>query len=158
WTLEACRCDAERGGASMLIDHFQHAPEDFWIRQRHARQRRTLRMWIDAEPERKGRRGKLSAPAFQQQVMDWMERCRRYPFTGDIALDLQLASTRRNPPIIHQVAKHYLDVLGRAVPEARRPGRRRVLYGDDRQIKFLYVDFDQRWRQDSETTAARASV
>jgi hypothetical protein len=112
-------------------------------------------MWVDGEPKRKGQGGKRSAVAFQLQVIDWMERYRRYPFTGPVALDLQFVATRRNPPIIHHAAKHTLDVLGRTLPENIRPRRRSVLYRDDRQVKFLYVDLDQAWEPAGEGAESR---
>jgi hypothetical protein len=36
----------------------------------------------------------------------------------------------------------------------RRPARRSVLYRDDRQVRFLYVDLDQEWsRKDCDGTS-----
>ncbi|GAA3167962.1 hypothetical protein [Nonomuraea roseoviolacea] len=87
-------------------------PDDFWVIQRRARLLRTLRLSIEGEPERKGVRGHRSAVAFQQQVIKQMTAASRRPFTGPVALDLSLKSTRKNPPAIHRVAKHILDLLG----------------------------------------------
>jgi hypothetical protein len=107
-------------------------------------------MRVEGEPERKGRGGKRSAVAFQQQVMDEMERYGRYPMTGPLALDLHFTAARRNPASIHHIAKHALDILGVVLPSNERPRRRGVLYRDDRQIKFLYVDLNQAWQPDGE--------
>jgi hypothetical protein len=74
-----------------------------------------------------------------------MERLRWYPMTGPVALDLHLKAERPNPPTIYRAAKHALDALGPALPCNVRPRRRHVLYHDDRQIKFLYVDLNQAW-------------
>jgi hypothetical protein len=105
-------------------------------------------MQVSGEPERKGRGGERAAAAFQRQVMDEMERYGRFPLTGPVALDLHFRAMRRNPPIIHRVAKHTLDILGPALPGNTRPRRRHVLYRDDRQVKYLHVDLDQAWQRD----------
>jgi hypothetical protein len=120
-------------------------PEDFWILQWRVRWARKLIMRIDGEPARKGDRGKRGAAGFQRQVMDEMQRYGRYPFAGPVALDLHFKAMHRNPPVIYHVAKNVLDLLGPALPAVARPRRRSVLYRDDRQVKLLYVDFDQRW-------------
>ncbi|MFD0733316.1 RusA family crossover junction endodeoxyribonuclease [Planotetraspora mira] len=105
-------------------------------------------MRIEGEPEQKGLRGSRSALAFQQQVVEQMMALSRRPFTGPVALDLHFTSRRKNPPAIHNVAKHVLDLLDDADP-AGRPRRRSVLYRDDRQVKFLYVGLDQAWNQEA---------
>jgi hypothetical protein len=120
-------------------------PENFWILQWRVRWARKLIMSIDGEPTRKGDRGKREAASFQRQVMDQMERYHRYPFAGPVALDLHFRAMRRNPPVIYHVAKNVLDLLGPARPGVARPRRRSVLYRDDRQVKLLYMDLDQRW-------------
>ena len=108
-------------------------------------------MQADVEPAGKCPAGKRSAPEFQRQVMDQMERYGRYPMTGPVALDLHFQAARRNPPGIYRAAKHTLDILGAALPGCERPRRRSVLYHDDRQVKFLYADLDQSWlRNDGE--------
>ena len=121
-------------------------PDYFWILWWRSRRARTLMMQVSGEPERKGSGGGRAAAGFQQQVMDEMERYGRFPLTGRVALDLHFRATRRNPPSIHRVAKHTLDILGPALPGNVRTRRRHVLYRDDRQVKFLYVDLDQAWQ------------
>lgn len=123
-----------------------------WLRRHHQRTRSLI---IESEPASKGRGGERAATALQRQVMDEMERWRWYPMTGPVALDLHLRAARKNPPTIYRAAKHALDALGPAVPCNSRPRRRHVLYRDDRQIKFLYVDLDQAWvRGDPERTGS----
>ncbi|MFI6634279.1 hypothetical protein ACIBI7_35820 [Nonomuraea fuscirosea] len=133
-----------------------NVPEDFWVIQRRARWMRTLRIEVQGEPEQKGARGKRTAVAFQQQVIERMTSLRRRPFNGPVALDLHFKSTRRNPPTIQRLAKHALDVLGKADPTIRA-ARPSVLYRDDRQVKFLYVDLDQGWNRDREFSSILAS-
>ena len=114
----------------------------FWWRSREHRQ---LVIDVAVEPASKGPAGKRSAPEFQRQVMDQMERYHRYPMRGPVALDLHFRAPQRNPPGIHHVVKHTLDLLGPALSGTERPRRRSVLYRDDRQVKFLYAELDQEW-------------
>jgi len=123
-------------------------PEDLQYILWLTRRARRLIMQVNGEPERKGRGGRRSAVAFQQQVMDQMERYGRYPMTGPVALDLHFTAARRNPAGIHHIAKHALDILGATLPGNARLRRRSVLYRDDRQVKFLYVDLNQAWQPD----------
>jgi hypothetical protein len=133
-------------------------PDEFWILWWRSRELRTLRMHVDVEPASKGAAGKRSAPEFQRQVMDQMERYGRYPMTGPVALDLHFQGARRNPPGIHRAAKYTLDILGAALPGCERPRRRSVLYRDDRQVKFLYADLDQSWPRNSGENGRTGSV
>jgi hypothetical protein len=132
-------------------------PEEFWLLLWRSRWGRTLIVQVEGEPRRKSPK---QAPAadFQRQVLDAMERFRRYPFTGPVALDLDFRATRRNPPSIQQLAKNTLDLLGPALPGNERPRRRSVLYRDDRQVKFLYVSLDQAWHRDGPGTPPPGST
>jgi hypothetical protein len=124
-------------------------PDEFWLLLWRSRWGRTLAMQVQGEPRRKAH-NKTPAADFQRQVMDAMDRYRRYPFTGPVALDLHFRTTRRNPPSIYHAAKHALDLLGPVLPGNERPRRRNVLYRDDRQVKFLYIDLDQGWHREAE--------
>jgi hypothetical protein len=130
-------------------DGFLQTPAG-WAIQRAARFPRTILVKVDEEPERKGRRGSRSAASFQRQVLNDMEAFGRHAFTGPVALDLHFVSERKNPPAIYSLAKHVLDVLGMAAPESTRPGRRSVLYKDDKQVRLLYVSHRQRWNSPGE--------
>jgi hypothetical protein len=89
-------------------------PEDLQYILWLIRRARRLIMRIEGEPERKGRGGKRSAVAFQQQVMDEMERYGRYPMTGPLALDLHFTAARKNPASIHHVAStHWISLASR---------------------------------------------
>lgn len=133
-------------------------PDEFWILWWRSRELRALRMHVDVEPASKGAAGKRSAPEFQRQVMDQMERWGRYPMTGPVALDLHFRAVRRNPPGIHRAAKYTLDILGVALPGCERSRRRSVLYRDDRQVKFLYADLDQSWPREISENGRTGSV
>ena len=133
-------------------------PDEFWRLWWGHRQLRKLIMQVDVEPAGKGPAGRRSAAEFQRQVMDEMERYRRYPLTGPVALDLHFRAARRNPPTVQRAAKHTLDILGAALPGCERPRRRSVLYHDDRQVKFLYADLDQNWTRNSGEDGRPGSV
>lgn len=120
-------------------------PDEFWMLWWRSREHRQLVIDVAVEPASKGRAGRRSAPEFQRQVMDWMERYGRYPMRGPVALDLHFRAPQRNPPSIQRTVKHTLDLLVPALPGTERPRRRSVLYRDDRQVKFLYADLDQEW-------------
>jgi hypothetical protein len=133
-------------------------PDEFWRLWWWHRQLRKLIMQVDVEPAGKGPAGRRSAPEFQRQVMDEMERYRRYRLPGPVALDLHFRAARKNPPTVQRAAKHTLDILGAALPGCERPRRRSVLYHDDRQVKFLYADLDQSWMRDSGEDVRPGSV
>jgi hypothetical protein len=63
-------------------------PEEFWMLWWRSREHRQLVIDVTVEPAGKGPRGRRSAPEFQRQVMDQMERYRRYPMRVTAALDL----------------------------------------------------------------------
>lgn len=132
-------------------------PSAVWLgRWRQAYWIRALRLQVDGEPEQKGARGKRGAAGFQKQVVERMVALRRRAFTGPIALDLRFRSTRKNPPTIYKIAKNVLDLLGSADP-AVQPPRRSVLYRDDRQVKFLYVELHQEWADGREAVSGWAA-
>ena len=142
----------------MRLGRSWDVPDEFWRLWWRCRQLRRLVMQADVEPAGKSRAGKRSAPEFQRQVMDQMERYGRYPMTGPVALDLHFQAAQRNPPGIQRAAKHTLDILGAPLPGCERPRRRSVLYHDDRQIKFLYVELDQSWRRNGGENGRPGSV
>ena len=142
----------------MRLGRSWDVPDEFWVLWWRSRALRTLIMQAEVEPAGKGPAGRRSAPEFQRQVMDQMERYGRYPMTGPVALDLHFRAARRNPPGIHRAAKHTLDILGAALPGCERPRRRSVLYRDDRQVKFLYADLDQSWQPDNGENGRSGSV
>lgn len=137
----------------MARDRLWNLPEDMWVFQRHSRYSRTIILQVDGEPAQKGPSGRRSAPAFQRQVIEGMRQYGRHPFTGPVALDLHFTARRRQPPMIHNVAKHVLDLLGPALPENAQPRRRHVLYRDDRQVKFLYVELNHAWQSNDPQSA-----
>ena len=138
----------------MGLSRTWNVPDEFWMLWWRSREHRQLIIDVAVEPAGKGPVGRRSAPEFQRQVIDQMERCRRYPMRGPVALDLHFRAAQRNPPSIYRAVKHTLDLLGPALPGTKRPRCRSVLYYDDRQVKFLYADLDQEWsRKDDDGTS-----
>ncbi len=103
-------------------------------------QRRRRRVYIridDIEPQSK-RMSASNQDKFQAAVAEQLTSIKRSTFRADVALKLDLATTSRNAPQAHTIAKNLLDLLGQ-----RRPGvdwpKRHLLYNDDRQIQALSV-------------------
>jgi hypothetical protein len=104
------------------------------------KQRRRRRVHInidDIEPQSKKMSG-ADRDKFQAVVAEQLMDVKRGTFRGEIALKLDLATTGRNAPQAHTIAKNLLDLL-----DQRRPGidwpQRHLLYKDDRQIQALSV-------------------
>lgn len=103
-----------------------------------SRKVRRVNIWIDdIEPQSK-RMPKSERIRFQTQVATQLTAAKRSTFTGDIALKLQLATTSRNAPQAHTIAKNFLDLLDECDEAVKWP-RRDLLYKDDRQIQALSV-------------------
>lgn len=112
----------------------------------HGRQIRWRRRWlrtrllqINGEPDQKGRRGlEGRTVAAQHGLIDQLEERRWRALAGPVALDVDFYTCATQPPALHRLAKHLLDLLGPARPGVVKR-RRHVLYRDDRQVKLLYV-------------------
>jgi hypothetical protein len=106
----------------MVADRAWDVPEDFWIHLWRSREHRQLIIDVPVEPAGKGRGGRRSAPEFQRQVMGQMERCRRYPMRGPVALDrtsavpgaIRQASTGRSSTPSTSSARRCPETSGRA--------------------------------------------
>jgi hypothetical protein len=124
------------------------------IRHQHRwRSARHVLASVGHEPERKGRRGVRSAGAFRQAVKTGgIGSDRRVWPRATLALTLGFTTSRRQPPNVEQLAKHYLDLLGSQTGDQGGP----VLYSDDRQVKMLYVSCRHNW--DPEKPVARGSI
>ncbi len=75
---------------------------------------------------------------FQTAVSEQMATFSRAPFSGPVALKIDLATTGQNAPQAHTIVKNLLDLLGKR--RAGVPGKHRhLLYKDDSQIEALSV-------------------
>lgn len=103
-----------------------------------SRKRRRVCISIpDIEPQSK-KMPESERIRFQTEIANQLSNARRSTFNGDIALKLQLATTSKNAPQAHTIAKNLLDLLGRRI-DAVKWSRRHLLYKDDSQIQGLSV-------------------
>jgi hypothetical protein len=129
-----------------------------WTHQSMQRLLREVHLTDENEPVAKGQRvGRHRAVEFQRDAVASMRRAGRRAMTGAVALDVDFICGERNPPSIHRLAKHLLDVLGPAI-NPDDVGRQSVLYGDDRQVKLLHVSLDQAWNRGPEVASIPAGT
>jgi hypothetical protein len=102
---------------------------------RDRKERRLNLSFDDIEPQSKSM-PKNARIDFQRRLLKDLHNQDRKPFKGDIALGLQLVTTRRDPPQAHTIAKNLLDLFGSA--DDSLPTRK-LLYNDDSQIHALAV-------------------
>lgn len=116
---------------------FMNSDAGALARYRQRKQRRIHIHIDDIEPQSKKMPG-AERDKFQTAVAEQLSAVKRSTFMSDVALKLDLATTNRNAPQAHTIAKNLLDLLS-----ARRPGvmwpRHHLLYKDDRQIQALSV-------------------
>lgn len=93
---------------------------------------------VEQEPKSKKSISLEEKISFQRKVNQDMGSKRA--FQGEIALQIDFISTQDNPPAIQTLAKNYLDLLASPLPELCLR-RKSLLYKDDRQIKFLTVNY-----------------
>lgn len=91
----------------------------------------------DIEPRSKKMSG-TERDKFQTVVAEQLASVKRSTFMGDVALKLDLATTSKNAPQAHTIAKNLLDLLSQRRPGVQWP-RRHLLYKDDQQIQALSV-------------------
>jgi hypothetical protein len=102
------------------------------------RQRGLVRIHSDeVEPQSKKMLGS-GRDRFQAAVAKQMQCAKRGTFTGPVALKLDLATTSKNAPQAHTIAKNILDLVWQRCPGVNWP-RRHLLYKDDSQIQALSV-------------------
>ena len=102
------------------------------------RKQRRVHIYIDdIEPQSK-KMPETDRDKFQEAVAEQLTSVKRSTFTGDVALKIDLATTSRNAPQAHTIAKNLLDLLGARRSHVKWP-RRHLLYKDDRQIQALSV-------------------
>lgn len=104
------------------------------------KKRKGRRVYIsihDIEPQSK-KMPEAERIRFQTQVAEQLANAQRSTFNGDIALKLELATTSKNAPQAHTIAKNFLDLLGARHNAVKWP-RRHLLYKDDSQIQGLSV-------------------
>lgn len=106
-------------------------------RYRRRQQRRVHIAIDDIEPQSK-RMSAADRDKFQDAVAEQLTSIQRSTFRGDVALKLDLATTSRNAPQAHTIAKNLLDLLGKRRDGVNWP-KRHILYTDDSQVQALSV-------------------
>lgn len=135
-----------------MVRGFWNSPVGREIRWRQ-RWLRTRRLWIDGEPERKGRRGgSARTVGIQRLLVEQLEELGYPVLRGPVALDLAFDVTSRQPPAVHHLAKYLLDALGPIRADNADRDRQHVMYRDDRQVKLLYAHLYHPWTTDPEAT------
>lgn len=112
---------------------------DAGVRARYEkRKQQRIHIYIDdVEPQSK-KMPEGDRDRFQQAVADQLVSVKRSTFAGDVALKIDLATTSKNAPQAHTIAKNLLDLLGTRGANVSW-ARRHLLYKDDRQIQALSV-------------------
>lgn len=115
--------------------------------QRAGRSARTVEAFLNYEPERKGPRGARQADEFRIALQTSLrgQRLSGWPRAA-LALDLRFTTTRKQPPKIERLAKHYLDLLEPGSCANGETSWR--LYNNDRQVKMLSVAGRHDWDVD----------
>lgn len=125
-----------RGTMSKFKD-FMNSDAGARARYEKRKQQRVYIYIDDIEPQSK-KMPEADRDKFQEAIAEQLTMWKRAAFTGDVALQIDLATTSKNAPQAHTIAKNLLDLLG-----ARRPNvkwsRRHLMYKDDRQIQALSV-------------------
>jgi len=106
-------------------------------RYKKRREQRVHMYMDDVEPQSK-KMPQADRDRFQQAVAEQLGSVKRSTFAGDVALKIDLATTSKNAPQAHTIAKNLLDLLGARSANVSWP-RRHLLYKDDRQIQALSV-------------------
>lgn len=100
-------------------------------------------MSVQQEPQQKGRSGSRQAAAFREAARrGWVSgRSIGWP-RAPLALDLMFRTTRKQPPRLERLAKHYLDLLEVSAGDAEAV----ALYPNDRKVRLLFVRASHAWR------------
>lgn len=102
------------------------------------RKRQRVYIYIDdIEPQSK-KMPEADRDRFQEAVAEQLTTLKRAAFKGNVALKIDIATTSKNAPQAHTIAKNLLDLLGARRSNIKWP-RRHLLYKDDRQIQVLSV-------------------
>jgi hypothetical protein len=76
------------------------------------RKKRAFEFWWSGKLQVKNSASLKESARFQTALTQGMEaQQRRGPFTGPIIVEFHFWPASRNPPHVHQLAKHYLDLL-----------------------------------------------
>ncbi len=102
---------------------------------------RRVHLHVQTELESKKAAKTLSRVFFQKEIARQMVELRRLrPYRVPVAIQMDFNAGITNPPAVHTLAKHYLDLLQQPDPSFAL-GRNRLLVQDDRLVKVLICSY-----------------
>ncbi len=110
--------------------------------QRNEWFKRTLKtnyLTINQEPRSKNSISPEEKVAFRKQVLEQLKERERKAHTGDLIVEIDFFTTQHNPPSLHALAKNYLDLLHKPLPDL--DNHKSLLFKDDRQVKILIANY-----------------
>lgn len=135
----------------VVFNEYWSSPAGF-RHQHRARSLRAVLVSVDQEPQQKGRSGTRQVVAFREAArQSWVSRRPAGWPRARLALDLSFRTTRKQPPRIERLAKHYLDLL-EGNPDDASPI---ALYPNDSKVKLLFVHRRHGWRPERSTVDPR---
>jgi hypothetical protein len=111
--------------------------EGQFSRYRTRAQRRLHFIWHDEPVSKNGPSD--SKLQFQSLLLQHLDHQGRRAFTGPVMVKLRFASSQRNAPELHTLAKNYLDLL-QAPMEQLKTRRKKLMLSDDAQVAMLVVE------------------
>lgn len=108
----------------------------------NARSARQVWLKLAGQPQSKNSATESSVARDQADINQQMTVFgRKGPFRVPVVLQLDFSACPPNPPDVHTLAKHYLDVLQQPLPRSG-VNRPRLLLNDDRQVRLLFCGYD----------------
>lgn len=110
--------------------------------QLHQRWKRKLKLRyfsVSQEPKSKKGLSKIDKAIFRKEIKAKLGRFNHRAHRKDIVLEMDFVTADKNPPAIHTLAKNYLDLLHKPMPEI--DNLRGILFRDDSQVKILMVNY-----------------
>lgn len=104
------------------------------------KRRRLLFAPMPFEPRSKNSISDDEALAFQKAVLETLNTFGKRFFRSDVAIEFDFFPAASCPPAIHSLPKNYLDLLERPLPSLET-GRKRLVFDDDRQVRYLAVKY-----------------
>jgi hypothetical protein len=108
------------------------------IYERDRRLRDKISIFIEQEPNSK-KMSTQQRKRFRQYVFEELKTSNRKAFRGDIILEIDFWTTRKNPPALQSLVKNYLDLLHKQMPGV--DSYQKLLFNDDSQIKILIANY-----------------
>ncbi len=110
------------------------------LRAYRARKLREVHLWFNVVPESKTSSA-ASRIGFQKELAIQLAQFRRRrPFSVPVIVEMDFTAALVNPPSVHTLAKHYLDLLQGPV-DGSGLSQRRLLLTDDRLVKALICNY-----------------